>query len=206
MVCVLPPCRGGLQLAYAAYQPPATFEGCIRPWGVDSVQVIQKTVPAFFATATVHVMQVGKERLFVVFKVSKRGAGFELHLVCSWSQQGVWGVCVLPPMQWLKCQHGAAWWLCVSVHVQGSDGSNWMQNMECAHTEPLGDLFGAKGSDLRLHKGFYEGWKALEPDVRAAVLSFVKEVSCMGKHSVSKQSGYACDLCTLYICIQICCG
>lgn len=82
--CVLPPCCCGLQLAYAAYQPPATFEGCIRPWGVDSVQVIQKTVPAFFATATAHVMRVGKERLFVVFKVrSKRGAGFELHLVCT---------------------------------------------------------------------------------------------------------------------------
>lgn len=77
----------------------------------------------------------------------------------------------------------------VSAHVQGSDGSNWMQNMECAHTEPLGDLFGAKGSDLRLHKGFYEGWKALEPDVRAAVLSFVKEVSCTWASAVCVQSG-----------------
>jgi hypothetical protein len=80
--------------------------------------------------------------------------------------------------------------MCVVVcvcFVQGSDGSNWMQNMECAHTEPLGDLFGAKGSDLRLHKGFYEGWKALEPDVRAAVLSFVKEVRAVHGQSHTAQ-------------------
>lgn len=116
-----------LQLAYTAYQPKATFENCIRPWGVDSIQVISKTVPAFMANAAAHVIRIGNERLFVVFK--------------------------------------------------GSDATNWMQNVECAHTEPLGDLFGAKGSDLRLHSGFYAGWKALEADVRAAVLSFVKEVS-----------------------------
>lgn len=115
------------QLAYTAYQSPATFDGCIRQWGVDSVRVIQKIVPAFFATAEAHVIRVGNERLFVVFK--------------------------------------------------GSDATNWMQNMECAHTEPLGELFGARGSDLRLHAGFYAGWRALEMDVRQAVLSFAKEVS-----------------------------
>lgn len=60
---------------------------------------------------------------------------------------------------------------------KGSDATNWMQNMECAHTEPLGQLFGAGSSDLRLHSGFYAGWKALEKDVTAAILSFVKEVS-----------------------------
>jgi hypothetical protein len=91
------------------------------------VKVIQKTVAAFFASAEAHVIRVGNERLFVVFK--------------------------------------------------GSDATNWMQNMECAHTEPLGELFGARGSDLRLHAGFYAGWKALEADVRQAVLSFAKEVS-----------------------------
>jgi hypothetical protein len=121
-----------LQLAYTAYQPPATFEGCIKPWGVDSIQAISKTVPAFYANAVAHVMRVGKERLFIVFK--------------------------------------------------GSDASNWMQNVECAHTGPLGDLFGAKGSDVRLHSGFYAGWHALEKDVTAAVLSFAKEVSRGNAH------------------------
>lgn len=118
------------QLAYTVYQPPATFEACIKQWGVDSIQAITKTVPAFYSNAVAYVMRVGKERLFVVFK--------------------------------------------------GSDATNWIQNMECAHTEPLGDLFAARGSDLRLHSGFYAGWKALEADVRAAVLSFVKEVRGTG--------------------------
>ena len=114
------------QLAYTVYQPPSTFEACIKQWGVDSIQAITKTVPTFYANAVAYVMRVGQERLFVVFK--------------------------------------------------GSDATNWMQNVECAHTEPLGNLFGAAGSDLRLHSGFYAGWKALEADVRAAVLSFAKEV------------------------------
>jgi hypothetical protein len=124
-------------LAYTVYQQPSTFETCIKQWGIDSIQAITKTVPAFYANAVAYVMRVGQERLFVVFK--------------------------------------------------GSDASNWIQNLECAHTEQLGDLFGARGSDLRLHSGFYAGWTALEADVRAAVLNFVKEV-CMAAQQVQFQA------------------
>lgn len=43
--------------------------------------------------------------------------------------------------------------------------------------EPLGHLFGAPGSNIQVHSGFYAGWQALEKEVTAAVLSFIKEVS-----------------------------
>jgi len=114
-----------MQLAFTVYQSPSVFENCIKQWGVSSVQAITKTVPTFYSNAVAHVVRVGNERLFVLFK--------------------------------------------------GSDATNWIQNMECAHTEPVGDLFGARGSDLRVHSGFWAGWKALETDVTKEVLSFAKE-------------------------------
>jgi hypothetical protein len=115
-----------VQLAYTVYQPPSTFQGCISQWGIDSTQAITKTVPAFYANAVAHIMRVGRERLFVVFK--------------------------------------------------GSDATNFMQNVECAHTPQLGEQFGVSGSDVRVHSGFWAGWKALEKEVLTAVLSFAKEV------------------------------
>lgn len=76
----------------------------------------------------------------------------------------------------------------------GSDATNFMQNMECAHTEAIGGLFGADGADVRLHSGFWAGWKTLEKDVTAAVLSFVKEVR-MFEAACVEEEGCLCDAC-----------
>jgi thioesterase domain-containing protein len=48
--------------------------------------------------------------------------------------------------------------------------------MACRHIQPPENFFGAPGSDIRMHRGFYRAWQVLERGVTSIVTAYMKQV------------------------------
>jgi hypothetical protein len=59
-----------MQLAYAVYQPPATFASCLQAMGVvpNSIRVVEANVPEYNTIRTAYVMLAGNQRIFVLVR------------------------------------------------------------------------------------------------------------------------------------------
>jgi hypothetical protein len=59
-----------MQLAYAVYQPPGTFEECLQAMGVapNSIKVVEANVPEYNTIRTAYVMLAGNQRIFVLIR------------------------------------------------------------------------------------------------------------------------------------------